>query len=78
MSAKTIELSIAQARLAELVVAAARGEEVILTEDHLPRARLVALVQAASPRVAGLHRGSMTASEDFDRPLPDELWAGTE
>lgn len=33
---------------------------------------------AAPPRVAGLNRGQIWVSEDFDAPLPDELWRGQE
>lgn len=27
-------------------------------------------------RVAGLHRGNVWMSEDFNEPLPDEFWLG--
>ena len=29
-------------------------------------------------RVAGLHRGAAWVSEDFDEPLPDEFWLGSD
>jgi hypothetical protein len=29
-------------------------------------------------RVAGLNRGTISTSEDFDEPLPDEFWLGQE
>jgi plasmid stability protein len=32
----------------------------------------------AAPRVAGLNRGQIWVSEDFDAPLPDEFWLGQE
>jgi Protein of unknown function (DUF2281) len=28
------------------------------------------------PRILGLNRGAMKMSDDFDEPLPDELWLG--
>jgi len=31
-----------------------------------------------SPRVAGLNRGQIWISEDFDAPLPDAFWLGEE
>jgi len=34
--------------------------------------------EAAPPRVAGLNRGQIWVSEDFDAPLPDEFWLGQE
>jgi len=30
------------------------------------------------PRVPGLHPGAIWTSEDFDEPLPDEFWTGSE
>jgi len=73
METRTIELSEAQGRLADLVAQAAAGTEIVLTEGNTPRARLVAL---PARRVPGLHPGSMKATADFDAPLPDELWLG--
>ncbi len=29
-------------------------------------------------RIAGLNRGSIKLSDDFDEPLPDEFWLGIE
>lgn len=33
---------------------------------------------AMHQRVAGLHAGMAWMSDDFDEPLPDEFWLGTE
>jgi prevent-host-death family protein len=76
MATKTVELSDAEGRLAELVAQVAAGTEVVLTEGNAPRARLVA-VASGSVRVPGLHPGGMEASDDFDAPLPDEFWTGS-
>jgi prevent-host-death family protein len=75
METKTVELAEAQGQLAELVAQAAAGTEIVLTEGNTPRARLIAVRNAR--RVPGLHPGSMAVSDDFDEPLPDELWTGT-
>ena len=32
----------------------------------------------SQPRKPGLHAGIWTVAEDFDAPLPDEFWLGTE
>lgn len=32
----------------------------------------------APSRVAGLHAGAITTTGDFDAPLPDDFWAGTQ
>lgn len=77
MGTKTVEISEAQGQLAELVAQAAAGMEVVLTEGDTPRARLVAVVAGSTPRVPGLHPGSMKVSDDFDAPLPDEFWTRT-
>ncbi len=77
METKTIELSEAQSQLADLVTQAAAGTEIVLTEGNTPLARLVAVTGLGGRRVPGLHPGSMEASDDFDAPLPDELWIGT-
>jgi len=34
--------------------------------------------ETITPRVAGLNRGQIWVSEDFDAPLPDEFWLGQE
>jgi hypothetical protein len=42
-------------------------------------ARLVPVVShSQKKRVAGLNRGTISTSEDFDEPLPDEFWLGRE
>jgi len=33
---------------------------------------------AATPRVLGLHPGSIWTSDDFNAPLPDEFWLGAQ
>ena len=38
-------------------------------ESIVPRHR-------ASPRCAGLHAGAWELADDFDAPLPDEIWLG--
>jgi antitoxin (DNA-binding transcriptional repressor) of toxin-antitoxin stability system len=70
----TIDIRDLPGRLGEALDHVASGREVILADGPTPRARLVPL--AASRRTAGLHAGAITASPDFDAPLPDEFWAG--
>jgi prevent-host-death family protein len=73
MATKTIEIHEAKHQLADLLDEAAAGTEIILTEDHQPRARLVPITPPITHRVPGLHPNSMIASEDFDAPLPDDF-----
>jgi len=77
---QTVSVDEAQNRLQDLLAQALAGNEVIITEDGKPVARLVP-VQNARPRkkrVAGLNRGAIWTSEDFDKPLSDEFWLGQE
>ena len=62
----------------ELLSLALAGNEVILTEDNKPVARLIPVPSSNKIRVAGLNRGAAWMSDDFDEPLPDEFWTGAE
>ncbi len=72
----------AKTNLSELVEAAQKGEEVIITSgrDRKPVARVVAIPKGkANARLPGIFKGVFTISPDFDAPLPaDELnaWNG--
>lgn len=72
----------AKTNLSELVEAAQKGEEVIITSgrDRKPVARVVAVPKVEKRgRVPGSFKGAFTLSPDFDAPLPaDELnaWNG--
>jgi antitoxin (DNA-binding transcriptional repressor) of toxin-antitoxin stability system len=74
MAVTQVEVHELPTRFGELVALAAAGTEVLLTEGHVPRARLVPL--APPRRIAGLHRGAIQTTEDFDTPLPEDFWAG--
>ena len=62
----------AQRRLADLLAAAVRGEDVVITRRDLPAVKLVP-VEPAKPRPRfGSARGSILyMAEDFDAPLDD-------
>ena len=38
----------------------------------------IPMAVSVKPRISGLHRGAIWTSEDFDEPLPDEFWTGSE
>lgn len=65
MVVQRIEIQEAQARLRELLAQVISGVELILTDEAKPIARVVPV----SPRVAGLHAGTIWTSPDFDEPL---------
>ena len=74
----TMDVNQAGQHLAELLELAKQGNEVFISQgDMVARLSLVAPVSSTNkPRVAGLHAGSIGASDDFDEPLPDEFWMG--
>ena len=74
MASLTIDVNDLPARYAEAVARAEQGDEVIVTADGPPPARLVPVPTPLRPRILGLHPGSMIAAPDFDDPLPDEFW----
>jgi prevent-host-death family protein len=77
MTTQTVTLQEAQIRLAELLTLAQTGNEIIIAEGNKPLARLVPIA-GSKPfrRIAGLDRGKIWMSDDFDAPLPDEFWTG--
>ena len=72
----TVDVDEARVRLADLMVMAQAGAEIVITDGDKPIARLVSLAPKRA-RVAGLNRGQVWTSEDFDDELGDEFWLGT-
>jgi antitoxin (DNA-binding transcriptional repressor) of toxin-antitoxin stability system len=67
-----IPLDQAQAKLPELVHGLAPGEQVVITENDLPVARLVNSAAPERPRKLGTMRGTVAyMAPDFDAPLDD-------
>jgi antitoxin (DNA-binding transcriptional repressor) of toxin-antitoxin stability system len=73
---KVVEIGELSARLQEVLRSIDAGEEVVLTEANVPRARLVAVPASGKERVPELHPGAMQMLPGFDDPLPDEFWLG--
>ena len=69
----TITLEEAQARLVELIEQLHPGEEIVITRDAKPVARLVAAREPEKPRrQLGTMKGSVLyMAPDFDAPLDD-------
>ncbi len=71
----TVTIQEAQAQLGELIHRLNPGEELVITEDAQPVAKLVATApRAAAPKVRrlGTQRGSVLyMAPDFDAPLDD-------
>jgi antitoxin (DNA-binding transcriptional repressor) of toxin-antitoxin stability system len=75
---ETVDVEEAKERLPELVSLALEGNEVIISEGDRPVARLVPFSGTGRGRVADLNKGEIWMSDDFDDPLPDEFWMGSE
>lgn len=68
----TVTIAEAQAKLADLIRRLAPGEEVVITENDQPVARLVATQPPAHrPRLFGTLQGTVLSMEHFDDPLED-------
>ena len=76
MKTKTVDASKQKMLLEELLALLTTGTEVVITKSGTPVARLVRLPGDAAQRIAGLHAGAITVSDDFDSALPDEFWLG--
>jgi prevent-host-death family protein len=75
----SVTIDEAKTQLATLIEQVERGEEVIITRDEKPVARLVPYVQERPKRGFGSMRGKALLDESFWDPLPDEelkLWEG--
>ena len=71
MSSRVVDLKQAQSCLEELVGQAARGEEVILTREGQPVAKIIPVMQRVAQRRFGSARGLIRTRSDFDEPLED-------
>lgn len=63
-----ITLTEASQHLSDLIEAALRGEEIVITKDEQP---VVKLVPFKRGRRAGSAKGLIEISDDFDEPLED-------
>ena len=68
----TISIQEAEAKLSELIRSLKPGEEVVITEDDHPVARLVHAAALQAGRRLGTLKGTVTyMAPDFDEPLDD-------
>lgn len=78
MPTKTVDILDAQDRLPELLSLVTEGTEIIITQDSTPLARLIPIATPSSARIAGLHANAIATTPDFDAPLPDDFWLGSD
>ncbi|HVC93895.1 MAG TPA: type II toxin-antitoxin system Phd/YefM family antitoxin [Pirellulales bacterium] len=68
----TVTIEEAQAKLPELIERLATGEELVITRDQQPIARLLAEgIPKRKPRKAGSAKGMLTILADDDEHLKD-------
>lgn len=67
----------AKTDLSKLLKRVAMGEEIIITSNGEPVAKLVG-VSTGKKRTLGMDEGLFTVPEDFNDSLPDDLLAGFE
>lgn len=66
---RMVDVGDAKTQLSELVQQPARGEDVILTSEGKPVARLVPISSAPDRREFGSAKGLIKIGDDFDAPL---------
>ncbi len=72
-----VDIQKAKTQLPQLLSLALKGNEIVITEHDKPRAKIVPIDAIAGIRTAGLHKGKIKTSRDFDAPLLDSFWTGT-
>jgi len=71
----------AKARLQEILDEGAKGEDIEITDGDGTTYRVAVTVHSSTKpveRIADLHPGSFTMSDDFNEALPDSFWLGEE
>ncbi|MEH2353495.1 type II toxin-antitoxin system Phd/YefM family antitoxin [Nostoc sp.] len=69
----TVNVAQATAKFSELLSQVLLGEEVVIAEQGIPVARLVAFTNISYPRIPGLDKGKVFIAPDFNEPLPEEI-----
>lgn len=72
---ESVNFDKAKARLSRLVDQAAAGEDVIVSRNGKPVARITQLAPPRPKVRFGVLAGKLRIAADFDAPLPDEVLA---
>ena len=70
---ETVNIYDAKTRLSQLVDKAAAGEDVVVSRNGKPLARITRLETPKRRVRFGVLEGKLTIPADFDAPLPDEV-----
>jgi antitoxin (DNA-binding transcriptional repressor) of toxin-antitoxin stability system len=73
---KTVNIN--EISIQTVITSAKNGDEIVLEENGKPIAKITPIVEVEETRpkqrIAGLGKGTMWMSDDFDDELPDEFW----
>ncbi len=73
MPTQTVNLDKVERQLAELLAIIEHSSEIVIARNGEPIARLAPLTAPAKKkRIAGLNRGAIWTSDDFDATLPEK------
>lgn len=72
----TVNVHEAKTHLSRLLERVERGEEIVIARAGKPVARLVPVEPVERRRPMGLYKGRIWMSEDFDEPLPWQVFPG--
>ena len=69
-------LSVYEVSMQTVIALTRNGDEIVLEENGEPLAKITPIEKPKQlkPRIAGLGKGTMWMSDDFDDELPDEFW----
>ena len=72
---RTVSLS-ENVALQTVIALTRNGDEVVIEENGEPLAKVLPFAKptAQTQRIAGLGKGTIWMSDDFDDELPDEFW----
>ncbi len=76
MASKIVAVRELQNNISELMAFIANGDDIIIEKDSKPFARLIPFSDKTPKRIAGLNKGRIWMSDDFDEPLPDSFCMG--
>lgn len=72
----TVNVHEAKTHLSRLLERVERGEEIVIARAGKPIAKLVAIEPVVKRRPMGLYKGQIWMSDDFDDPLPWQIFPG--
>ena len=75
-SQTSVNVHEAKTHLSRLLERVEHGEEVVIARAGKPIARLVPIEPAQGKRPIGLYKGQIWMSDDFDEPLPWQIFPG--